>query len=225
MGRPRGAHPLVSVRGARARRPLLLLALPILAAAPAGADGIDCPRGTEHKGAPPPADMKEWCQRTKDRAQHGPSVFYYPNGARKAEAHFEDGKLDGPYKEWHENGKLAVEGSYHKDHKDGTFTSYYEDGTRGQLEHYKDGVLDGVVQSWWRNGKLQLDAAFEDGKRDGLAVTYYENGQKKTEGHFKDGRHDGRWTGWYEDGSPEKVAVFENGVEVSRQEFPPKAAP
>ena len=43
---------------------------------------------------------------------------------------YKAGKLDGPRKEWHENGKLKTK------------------------EYYKDGELDGTRETWHENGTV-----------------------------------------------------------------------
>jgi antitoxin component YwqK of YwqJK toxin-antitoxin module len=195
------------------------LALALAFASGAASDELDCPRGTDPRGAAPPEGLKQWCER-EDGTQHGPSVFFYPEGGRRAEAQFRDGALDGRYREWHPNGQLALEGSYDRDLRDGGFTLYDEAGHKRSYEEYRRGVQHGKAQVWWPNGRLMLDAAYVDGKRHGPAVTYFENGRKQTEGVFEHGEFDGKWTGWYEDGSLQKIAVFEEGREISREFFP-----
>ena len=53
--------------------------------------------------------------------------------------------LDGPYIEYHENGRVYLEGSYRNDQLQGVIRLYDQDGTARQ-----EGVLekDRIVGSW-----------------------------------------------------------------------------
>ncbi len=74
-----------------------------------------------------------------------------------------DGKLDGLWTDWYENGKKNIE------------------------ENYKDGELDGLKTWWYRNGQKRKEGNYKDGKPDGLWTWWYKNGKKKSEKTYKDG--------------------------------------
>ena len=42
---------------------------------------------------------------------NGYNIFYYPNGTKSSEGHFENGKPEGYWKTYHENGVLKSEGN------------------------------------------------------------------------------------------------------------------
>ena len=50
-------------------------------------------------------------------------------------------KIDGLYREWHENGQLYLECTYKKD------------------------KLDGLYRSWHETGQLEIECTFKDGIR------------------------------------------------------------
>jgi hypothetical protein len=52
-----------------------------------------------------------------------------------------DGKKDGLWKEWYENGQLRWE------------------------KNYKDGKLDGLARGWYKNGQLRWENNYKDGER------------------------------------------------------------
>ena len=108
----------------------------------------------------------------------GVAVMKYPNGQKRGEITWKDGKQDGLYTAWHENGQKMGEVTY------------------------KDGKLHGLGTGWYENGQKRGEGTFKDGKPHGLGTKWYENGQKKEERTHKDGKliSEKRWD---EDGNPE----------------------
>ena len=51
-----------------------------------------------------------------------------------------DGKLDGLWESYHENGQLKRKGNYEDGKKDGLFEYFYTDGSLEKIENWKDGV-------------------------------------------------------------------------------------
>jgi len=91
-------------------------------------------------------------------------VAYWPNGKKKSEALYKNGKPDGLTTHWHENGQKRSE------------------------QHFKKGTMDGPTARWHANGQMKEEGHYKNGAPDGLTTRWYENGQKQWERHFKDGR-------------------------------------
>ena len=91
----------------------------------------------EPPAAPPPVVSVAPLSERKDK---GTVVQYFDNGNLKAERHFKDGKLDGPYKIFYENGQLKLEGSYRNDQMNGVFKRYNPQGQLVSEEVYEDNV-------------------------------------------------------------------------------------
>jgi antitoxin component YwqK of YwqJK toxin-antitoxin module len=102
-----------------------------------------------------------------------------------------DGKWDGPYVRYHDNGQLESKGTY------------------------KDGKEDGPYVSYYDNGQLKIKTTYKNGKRHGPWVVYYINGQFWEKGTLKDGKMDGPWVRYNENGQLEAKDTFKNGVKVS----------
>ena len=84
-------------------------------------------------------------------------------------------------------GKTEYEGSYKNGKQDGKWTYWWENGQKGAEETYKDGKLDGKWTGWYENGQKEREGTLKDGEIDGLSTQWYENGQKRGEATFKDG--------------------------------------
>lgn len=85
------------------------------------------------------------------------------NGYLTSCENFQDDPLNGPKKEYYQNGKIMKEYTL------------------------KDGKIEGSYKFYNTTGKLVSDQYFKDGEPNGYLKTYYENGHVKTEGNMKPG--------------------------------------
>ena len=97
-----------------------------------------------------------------------------------------DGKMDGLWTWWYENGQKKEEGTYKNGKEDGLSTLWYENGQKKSEVTYKDGKRDGLWTEWFENGQKSGEITLKDGKADGLFTLWYENGSKKSEKKYKD---------------------------------------
>ena len=80
--------------------------------------------------------------------------------------------------------------NYKDGKRDGKWTSWYEDGLKLSEKNYKDGKQDGKSITWYVNGVKWIDSNYKDGKQDGKSTEWFVNGQIKTEENYKDGMKD-----------------------------------
>jgi len=91
-------------------------------------------------------------------------VGYYPNGQKKYVGFFKDGKKDGKWIFWFENGNKWSEGYLNK------------------------GIRTGDAKVYHENGKLFFTGKYVNGKKDGKWTFYDDNGKKVNEIIFKNGK-------------------------------------
>jgi antitoxin component YwqK of YwqJK toxin-antitoxin module len=91
-------------------------------------------------------------------------------------ASFLEGKLHGPFLEWHRNGKPARAGAYER------------------------GVRVETWTVWFANGREEEICSYAEGDRHGPFVAFWPNGKRKIEGHYCHGLQCGPWRSWDEDG-------------------------
>ncbi len=85
-------------------------------------------------------------------------VFYYENGQKRIEGCFnENGKKDGKWAYWYENGNKWSEG------------------------YFKNGVNDRKRTTWHENGQKHYEGTYDNGKRVGKWYFYNESGDRTTE--------------------------------------------
>ena len=90
-----------------------------------------------------------------------------------------NGKKDGKWTLWHDNGQKIEEGIYKDGKQDGLWTYYHKNGNIYGKGNFLSGDGGNVseVSGIPRNG------------RDGIWKFYYEEGQKDYEGAYKDGKY------------------------------------
>ena len=98
----------------------------------------------------------------------GNNLCKYINGQVKSKGEIKDGKNDGKWIWWHENGQKGLEKNYKDGKLDGKVTGWYNHiGLDGQIrseEHYKDGKKDGKWTTWYESGKIGLEKHYKDDK-------------------------------------------------------------
>jgi len=152
--------------------------------------------------------------KLQKKGEEGDQLFYAPNQQTpytgwgklmwgneqvKLLAQFEDGKADGLWTFWHENGQKSSE------------------------INYKDSKPDGHSTIWHENGQKLMETNFQDSKPIGLQTVWYANGQKHSEtSHKLQGRRIILWNAfvWKPNGDkcPLTNLVNGNGVVVEYKE-------
>ena len=137
----------------------------------------------------------------KGKAQ-GLQTQYDEDGVKYFEGTFKDDKLVGykyfdktgkvlsegneshgemPFKGYHPDGTLSLEGTIKKGLRDGKWTFYYRNGVVKTIENYDNGTESGPYKSFYKNGAVNIDGTFKDGSWDGVYRKYFQNGKLETE--------------------------------------------
>lgn len=115
------------------------------------------------------------------------------------------------------DGKRELEGYYKNGRKNGKWTTWYENGQKKDEEYYKYfdkygySVRNGKRITWFENGQMSSEATYKDGKLDGLGFSWYENGRKWYEATYNNGQEDGLATSWYENGQKRYEENYKRG--------------
>ena len=141
----------------------------------------------------------------------GRSVEFFEGGEVKSKStSYKDGKLDGVFRTWFENGQISSEDSY----KDGSVTLsklWYENGHQLAETSWKADKANGIVKFWYENGQLKSEESYIDDENQGLKKVWYKNGQQQFEGVLKDGQPNGKIHEWHENGQQQFEGVFKDG--------------
>ena len=174
---------------------LLLMALGCASPTDAGFSAI-CP-----DGARPSIDSADdWvtivCE-SEPGVPNGPAWSWIDEGRQLLGAiRFRDGKLHGPARHWHANGRLWSESFYVDGSNEGAMRMWHDNGRLQVLAHYRDDVLEGAWIQWRPDGSLRLLRQFRAGDWTGPFLVWHPNGRIKTIGRFWSDRKVGTWSHW-----------------------------
>ena len=138
----------------------------------------------------------------------GERKTYHSNGKIKATEKFVMGELDGPYKEYDENGNLVYECSYSEGYPNGAYSKNANDTI--ETGFYKMGKLDGKVSGYWNSPYTAIDSSNEKVNIKFKWEYIYVDGEKNGEFHhdysdsciwgtYANGKLEGEYTSWYPD--------------------------
>ena len=164
----------------------------------------------------PPKKKKEFT--FVDGKKEGEYRSWHENGRPHIRASYHKGLLNGPYEEYYENGRLAEKCTYVDGRKEGPFIIFYKSGQLTAEGTYKDGEPEGHFKGYHENGQLKLEVIMKHGEFDGMLKAYHPNGQIQGIGFFKEGKNDGPAKEYNEDGDLIKDEVYRNGTLLKGQE-------
>ena len=72
-----------------------------------------------------------------------------------------DSSKDGPFTEYHENGKVKTKGRYKDGNPDGSWVGYNYLGMKNVDLTYKDNIIQGFYRTWFDNGQLQTEHFYD----------------------------------------------------------------
>ena len=151
-----------------------------------------------------------WAQETGKRNQnvHPPTgytghwVAWYPNGQKKCESRYVDGKPDGKWIHWYASGVKTTEIDYAKGKRHGKHTTWHPSGKKASEAHFVNDEIKGSWTYWDDNGEL----------RQGALVQLYEDGTKRSEEHYRNGKRDGTFSYWHANGRKQREENYRNGT-------------
>ena len=111
-----------------------------------------------------------------------------------------DGKREGPWREYWDNGQLADKEFFKNGVRTGVWEGYWENGQLWNLGVYQNGLRDGVWAFYYSDGTVWSKGTFKMGKRTGFWVEYFKNGKLWNKGSYKDGEREGLWVEYNDHG-------------------------
>jgi antitoxin component YwqK of YwqJK toxin-antitoxin module len=105
----------------------------------------------------------------------------------------DQGRRQGPWKEFYETGELKSEGNYKNGLREGEWVFYYRDGKEEQRGSYYKGKPDGEWKWIYNNGQTWREESFIEGYEEGLAIEYNDTGKVVAKGNYMSGEREGDW--------------------------------
>jgi len=136
---------------------------------------------------------------------------FYENGGLKSEGNYKDGKREKQWSYYFANGQAEQTGEYIKGKPSGEWKKYFSDGKLNRDEFYENGKENGIMTELTRDSVVIARGNYVDGKKDG--VWNFNNNGYIAEGKFLEDKEDGMWKQYATD----KRVIFE-GSFVDGQE-------
>ena len=123
---------------------------------------------------------------------------------------YKDGKRDGMWISFWNNGNTQDEGKFKDGNPHGLFESYYRNGQLKERKTYKEGREEGLVEQFNENGHLEYKGNYRDGKQHGLSEWFDKNSQLRYRGNYKQGEQEGLHETFRDDGQYERRIINGN---------------
>ena len=147
----------------------------------------------------------------KNGELHGLNVSYYKNNIKEI-GHWKDGKQNGLFQLYTEEGILVDDANFKEGERDGLTEQFYSDTGKLRVSgNYKNGVLDGEFKAYYPNGNLQGEVTYKNGEMNGEYREYNENKNIRLSGSYKNNLQDGEWKSYLEDGTLETIVNYKDG--------------
>lgn len=137
--------------------------------------------------------------------------YYYDGYSIQAEYTLKNGLLNGTLKSYYQNGNLKKTGNYINGKENGLFKEYNEDGSINIEYSMKDGVMNGAFKTYYENGQVKKIGSFLNGKGNGNFKEYAENGDLEVTYSKINDEYNGLLT-IYEAGKVAKKINYKNGA-------------
>lgn len=151
----------------------------------------------------------------------GYAKIYYKNGQLKEDTYYKNGKIDGKFKSFYEDGILEFKSDYtlgklneEKHYYTNGKLNYVLDLEKGVAKYYykngdieKEGnIKNGHIEETWKiycNNIVQTEIDFVHGVANGAKKLYYHSGKVRSVMHVEDNMLNGKFERYYENGNLE----------------------
>ncbi len=122
-----------------------------------------------------------------DNRKDGLWITYYPDGKKKNEITYVNGKAIGPARFYYNDGNLSEEGFWNIDHWEGEYKFYHKGGQLAYDWNYDSlGRRTGTQKYFHENGELKYEGDWAEGKTQGTLKMFNESGQLISERIYGD---------------------------------------
>ena len=152
----------------------------------------------------------------KNGKLQGKYAAFHDNGNPKIASNYENGELEGEYKFYNYSGALIEKKQFTKGKLNGKYKSYHSIG-ESAIEYdvnYKNDLLDGTLVLYHVNGEIAKKVNYTEGKLSGSGEEYFNTGQKKETYQYQEGLLDGPYTTYYPNGNVSETGNVKEGYYV-----------
>ncbi|MCS6796704.1 MAG: hypothetical protein RMJ97_05390 [Raineya sp.] len=147
---------------------------------------------------------------------------FYPSGRLAVEGNFKQNIKNGWFREFYDtliNGKNPLKSQvfYENGKKKGLMSVLSLKGDTLQKANFENDQIIGKVLVYHPNGKLQREGNFIEGQLQGIVKEYYENGKIFKEMNFVNGQLHGISKTFYPSGNLQYEEIYQNGLKEGLQ--------
>ena len=148
--------------------------------------------------------------KMKDGKKEGKWMVWNDNGTKKYEINYNNGLKNGLVIEWYDNGQKKSEETYKNNKRNGLSSGWFESGEKLRKINFSNDKKEGLSTQWYKSGQKQVEGTLKGGI--GFFKMWYESGEKSSEGTFKNFIKDGLWTEWSKTGQKKSEENFKDGI-------------
>lgn len=150
--------------------------------------------------------------------KQGKQIDYYTDLTHSI-SNYMNGKLEGEYRAYYNNGKLAREENYKNDQVIGNRKQYYKNGQLKEITPYLFGNIHGVLKSYYPSGNLYTTIPYKNHRRDGIQKFYNEDGSLSAEYNYSNNYKHGKCVDYNNKGEIKSINYYLKGEEVEKEAY------
>ena len=131
--------------------------------------------------------------------------------SKQGESFYNQKKFNGELFQTFLNNDSILLGKYVNGKKDGVWKKFYEDGNLKEIRNYENGVKHGKHLGFFQNGKKQFEYNLKDDEYHGLKRAWNIEGIMIQEMNFLKGYESGFQRVWYNNGTIKSNYFVKNG--------------
>ena len=159
--------------------------------------------------------------RVFEGKREGKWTVYHENGQLHAKVFFDNGEKTGPFEQYDDSGLVIAIGNYAKDKRVGYWfeQQYRANGVKiKNIGYYADGERVGEWRYEYGSNKKCSSRTYVKDKPDGKIESYFQNGTRSLLGEYENGKKVGIWE-IYHNSSPNLLCAKGDFNSVSQCQF------
>ena len=122
----------------------------------------------------------------KNDTLNGPKISYRPDKSLRAKSFYRKGVVVDSFILYHSNGKInSAEWRGENGKSQGVFKIYHENGLLSQVGKHRDGNLDDTSKTFFENGILKEMEFYQNNQRNGTWKYYTKDGKLSKVENYK----------------------------------------
>lgn len=127
-----------------------------------------------------------------------------------------EGRRQGQWIDYHDNGKIKSKGSFVNGFPVGEFIYFTDKGVLYAKNVYSENKIDATTEIYSESGNVAAKGFYKNKKRYGEWQYFDEQGVTILIENYLNGVLDGRWVSYYKTGEPQFEGQYKNGIKVGK---------